>query len=193
MLTELLQSANLFHLLHRIDIDLAKEQQLAGCPFCGGPLHYSNYERKPRGGPETLPEEICIRLSLCCGKENCRRRTLPPSTLFMDRHVYFRGVILIILTLQQKFPRKNSKARLMRMFDVSRKTINRWQGFFRDVFPVSAVWHRLRGMISTDVSNDNLPGELIIYFAKHIKTAEKALVSCLEFLARGEAQKMMAR
>lgn len=185
MLTEVLQSANLFHLLHRIDIDLAKEQQLAGCPFCGGPLHYSNYERKPRGGPETLPEELCIRLSLCCGKEKCRRRTLPPSTLFMDRRVYFRGVILIVLTLHQKFPRENSKAQLMRMFAVSRKTINRWQGFFRDIFPLSALWQRLRGMISTDVSNDDLPGGLTVYFTKHIKTIEEALVNCLEFLARG--------
>ncbi len=112
MLPELLQSSNLFYLLHRIDIDLAKQQQFAGCPFCGGPLHYSNYERKPRGGPETLPEDICIRLSLCCGKENCRRRTLPASTLFMDRRVYFRGVILIILTLQQKFPLASPCARL---------------------------------------------------------------------------------
>jgi hypothetical protein len=185
MLTEVLQSANLFHLLHRIDIDLAKEQQLTGCPFCGGPLHYSNYERKPRGGPETLPEEICIRLSLCCGKENCRRRTLPPSTLFMDRRVYFRSVILIILTLHQKFPRENSKAQLMRMFGVSRKTINRWQGFFRDIFPLSALWQRLRGMISADVSNDDLPGGLTVYFTKHIKTTEEALVNCLKLLARG--------
>jgi len=185
MLPELLQSTNLFRLLHLIDIDLAKQQQLAGCPFCGGPLHHSNYERKPRGGPETLPEDICVRLSFCCGKGNCRRRTLPASTLFMDQRVYFRGVILIILTLRQKFPRENSKAQLMRRFGVSRKTINRWQGFFRDTFPFGTLWQRLRGVISTDVSNNELPGELVVYFIEHVKSAEEALVSCLAFLARG--------
>jgi hypothetical protein len=82
MLPELLQTTNLFHLLHRIDINLAEQQKNAGCPFCGGPLHHSSYQRKPRGGPE-LPEDLYKRLSLCCGNEKCRRRTLPPSTLFI--------------------------------------------------------------------------------------------------------------
>lgn len=183
MLPELLQTTNLFSLLHRIDMDLAKQQKLAGCPYCGGPLHHSNYERKPRGGPDTLPDEINLRLSLCCGTEKCRRRTLPPSTLFMDRRVYFRGMILIVLTLRQNYPRKNSKAQLMRMFGVSRKTINRWQGFFRKIFPFSAGWQRLRGMISPTVKNDELPGGLVSHFIQQVKSIEESIVSCLRFLA----------
>jgi hypothetical protein len=185
MLPELLQSPNLFYLLHRIDIDLAKQQKLAGCPFCGGPLHYSNYQRKPRGGPDTLPEDLYLRYSLCCGKENCRRRTLPPSTLFMDQRVYFRSVILIVLTLKQNHPRKHSKAQLMRMFGVSRKTINRWQRFFRDIFPLSAQWKRLRGKISSVVENSDLPGKIVGYFFQHTKSAEEAIVNCLRFIATG--------
>lgn len=185
MLPELLQSPNLFYLLHRIDIDLAEQKKLAGCPFCGSPLHYSNYQRKPRGGPDTLPEELYLRLSLCCSKENCRRRTLPPSTLFMDRRVYFRSVILIVLTLKQNYPRKHSKAKLMRMFGVSRKTINRWQKFFRDIFPLSAQWQRIRGVISSVVKNSNLPGGMVAYFTQHTKSAEEAIVNCLQFMATG--------
>ena len=50
MLPELLQKISLFFLLHCIDVDLAREQQLARCPYCGGPLHHSSYQRKPRGG-----------------------------------------------------------------------------------------------------------------------------------------------
>jgi hypothetical protein len=80
-------------LLHCIDIDLAKEQQLAGCPYCGGPLHHSSYQRKPRGGPDSIPDEYLVRLSLCCGREDCWRRTLPPSSLFMGRRVCWRCVI----------------------------------------------------------------------------------------------------
>lgn len=183
MLPELLETTNLFYLLHRIDLDLAKQQQLAGCPYCGGPLHHSNYERKPRGGPDKLPEKFCIRQSFCCSKENCRRRTLPASTLFMDRRVYFKVMILIVLTLRQNCPRENSKAQLSRMFGVSRKTINRWQVFFRDIFPSGTKWQRLRGMISSDVQNDRLPGNLVCYFLKHVKSAEAAMIGCLYFLS----------
>ena len=185
MLPELLQSPNLFYLLHRIDIDLAEQQKLAGCPFCGGPLHYSNYQRKPRGGPDTLPDELCLRLSLCCGNENCRRRTLPPSTLFMDRRVYFRSMILIVLTLKQNYPRKHSKAQLMRMFGVSRKTINRWQVFFRDIFPFSKQWQRLRGKVSSVVKNSDLPGGMVAYFIQHTKSVEEAIVRSLHFISTG--------
>lgn len=185
MLPELIQSPNLFYLLHRIDIDLAEQQKLAGCPFCGGPLHHSNYQRKPRGGPGVLPGDICLRLSLCCGEEKCRRRTLPSSTIFMDRRVYFRSVILIVLTLRQNYPHKHSKAQLMRMFGVSRKTLNRWQGFFRDIFPFSAQWQRLRGMISSTVKNNDLPGGMVTYFLQHTKSAEEAIINCLSFVATG--------
>jgi hypothetical protein len=101
----------------------------------------------------------------------------------MDRRVYFKGVILIILTLRQNCPRKNSKARLIRMFGISRKTINRWLGFFRDIFPASGQWQRLRGMINSDVQNDQLPGGLVCYFIKHVKSAEAAMISCLCFLS----------
>ncbi len=185
MLPELLQTSNLFQLLHRIDIDLAKQQQRAGCPYCSGPLHYSNYQRKPRGGPDTLADEIDIRLSLCCANEGCRRRTLPPSTLFMDRKVYFRSVILIVLTLRQNKPREYSKAKLIRIFGISRKTINRWLAFYRELFPRSNLWKMIRGRINSTVQNNNLPGSLVDYFLQHVQTEEGAIVNCLWLLATG--------
>ncbi len=185
MLPELLRSPNLFYLLHCIDLDLAEQQKKAGCPYCGGPLHHSNYQRKPRGGPDKLPEEFCVRFSFCCGNEKCRRRTLPPSALFMGRRVYFGGVILIVLTLLQNNPQKNNKTRLKQLFDVSRKTINRWQRFFQEIFPFSSQWQRIRGMISSAVKNDELPGGMVAYFVQHIKSAEEAIVNCLRFLAGG--------
>ncbi len=183
MLPELLQTSKLFQLLHRIDIDLADQQQRGGCPHCSGPLHYSNYLRKPRGGPGTLPYEIDIRLSLCCANEGCRRRTLPPSTLFMDRKVYFRSVILIVLTLRHNKPQEYSKARLIRLFGISRKTINRWLVFFSELFPRSNLWKMIRGRISSSVQNNNLPGSLVNYFLQHIQTTEEAIINCNRLLA----------
>ena len=35
--------------------------------------HSAAYGRKPRGGPD-VPEEVCVRRSLCRGREGCRRR-----------------------------------------------------------------------------------------------------------------------
>ncbi len=185
MLPELLQTTNLFYLLQRIDIDLADQQQKAGCQFCGGPLHYSPYQRKPRGGPDELPEDLFIRFSLCCGNEECRRRTLPPSTLFMDRKVYFRVVILLLLTLRQNKPQEYSKASLMRMVGVSRKSINRWLQYFRDIFPQSNLWKTVRGVVVSTVQNHKLPGSLTGYYLQHSQTTEKAVISTLRLLATG--------
>lgn len=184
MLPELLQSTNLFKLLHRIDIDLAAQQQKAGCPFCGSTLHYSNYQRQPRGGP-VLPENLYTRLSFCCSRENCRRRTLPKSTLFMDRRVYFRVVILIVTTLNQNKPQKYSKNMLSELLDANRKTINRWLTYFRELFPKSRVWKTVRGFINPAVTNLELPGSLVKYYLKNNPPPENAITSCLLLLATG--------
>ena len=55
MLSELLEKVSLFRILHLIDTDLCKQLRQKGCPYCDGPLHQSNYERKPRGGPDKYP------------------------------------------------------------------------------------------------------------------------------------------
>jgi hypothetical protein len=181
MLPEILQSTNLFHLLHRIDTDLAAQQQKAGCPFCGGALHYSNYQRKPRGGP-TLPENYLIRLSLCCSREECRRRTLPKSTLFMDRRVYFRVVILIVTTLSQSKPQEYSKNRLSKMIDADRKTINRWLDYFHELFPTSRIWQAVCGFFPPFVTALKLPGALVEYYLRNSKSITQAMSSCLVLL-----------
>ncbi len=185
MLPELLEKSSLFSLLYRIDSDLANQCREEGCPFCNGLLHQSNYERKPRGGPDDLLEEHLIRRSLCCGREGCRRRTLPPSCLFMGRRVYWGVVILVVMTVRQNRPEGASTIRLMEMLGISRKTLFRWIAYFRDEFPVSAPWQRLRGRVNSSVSNRDLPGDLLDYFIQHADSEEVGLVQCLEFLASG--------
>lgn len=184
MLPELLQTTNLFELLYRIDIDLADQQQKAGCPFCGSSLHYSNYQRQPRGGPN-LPEELSMRLSFCCSKENCRRRTLPKSTLFMDRRVYFRVVILIVTTLSQSKPQEYSKNMLSKMLEADRKTINRWLAYFRETFPKSSIWLTIRGFIHPAVANHTLPGSLVEHYLENSKSSQNAILNCLVLFTTG--------
>lgn len=183
MLPELLQKASLFSLLHRIDMDLARQHQQGGCPYCGGPLHQANYTRKPRGGPDDIPEGCLLRLSLCCGREGCRCRSLPPSTRFMGRRVYWGCVILVAMTLRQNRPEGVNANKLSRLLGVPRKTLIRWALYFRDVFPCSAQWQRLRGRVSSSVRDSELPGDLLRFFLLNSESPEKGLIGCLHFLA----------
>lgn len=185
MLPELLQRVSLFRLLHRIDLDLAARQQQARCPYCGGPLHKAPYLRQPRGGPEEIPDEWCYRLSLCCGRENCRRRVLPPSCLFMGRRVYWGCVILVVMTLHQQRSNGLGVTKLMRMFSVPCKTILRWISYFRDEFPTSAQWKRIRGQVIATVTDQDLPGALVEHFLQRFSSIEDALSHCLLFLSSG--------
>ena len=186
MLPELLQKVSLFHLLHRIDIDLAKELQEGRCPYCTGPLHHSNYERKPRGGPVEIPDEYLIRFSFCCGNGNCRRRSLPPSCLFMGRKVYWGCVILVVMTLRQNRPDGASARKIKELFGISRKTLKRWIAYFRDEFPIGIQWQRLRGRVDSSVRNSALPGDLVNYFLKNFDSPDQGIIACLRFLASGQ-------
>jgi hypothetical protein len=183
MLPELLQKASLFSLLHRIDMDLGRQHQQGGCAYCNGPLHQANYMRKPRGGPDGIPEECCLRLSLCCGRQGCRRRSLPPSVRFMGQRVYWGCVILVVMTLRQGRPDGMSANKLKKLFGVTRLTIKRWVAYFRDVFPSTARWQRLRGRVSASVRDSDLPGALVRFFLLTSESAQKGLIACLQFLA----------
>ena len=183
MLAELLQDISLFRVLHQIDQDLASACQRAGCPFCQSPLHNAAYRRKPRGGPDNIPEEYCVRQSLCCSHEACRRRVLPPSCLFFGRKVYWGAAILIVTTLWQRNPRSHSINMLARKFNISRNTVVRWIHYFRDVFPKSVQWQRLRGLVSAQVNNNNLPRVLVDFFLQSQASSFCGLVKCLEYLS----------
>ena len=69
-----------------VDKDLAATTKKQGCS-CGGRLHCANYPRKPRGGCENLPQSYDYRLSFCCDRDGCRKRTTPPSVRFLGRKV----------------------------------------------------------------------------------------------------------
>ena len=186
MLTELLEKSSLFHLLYRIDLDLAKKHREVGCRHCGGPLHQANYERKPRGEPESIPDQYLLRLSFCCGRPDCRCRSLPPSCRFWGQRVYWSCVILVVMALRQNRANSASISKLEGMFGISRQTICRWIEYFREHFPSSAQWQRVRGRVSARVTDSDLPTALLQYFLDHCESIESGLVSCLRFLACGK-------
>jgi len=153
--------------------------------FCGGPLHYANYERKPRGGPPDLSEAYSIRFSLCCGWPGCRRRVLPPSVLFWGRRVYWAAVVLVVTALRQGRTRGYTVRRLQALFGLTRPTLSRWISYFRQQFSHSRCWQRLTGRLMPPVAAHQLPGALIERFVRARGEHEAALVACLRALAPG--------
>jgi len=184
MLSDVLKNSQFFFQLYNIDRQNAEKCKEKRCPYCGGPLHYANYARKPRGELVDLPEEYCIKFSLCCGRDGCRHRTTPPSCRFMDRKVYWYCAILIIMTLRYNGASIYS---LCKKFKISNKTINRWITFFQTIFPSLPQWQRIRGLIPSSVKNSELPVGLVNYFIKVKKSVEESLKSCLEFLSQGQS------
>jgi len=65
MYQNLPRDASFWLFLFSIAQDLAESARRKACP-CGGRLHRANYPRKPRGGPDDLPEQYRQRLSFCC-------------------------------------------------------------------------------------------------------------------------------
>ena len=191
MLRKLLQRATLFSLLHRIDEDLAETVRSKRCgqgegeKKCGGPLHLATFERKPRGGPDGLPESFSLRLGLCCGW--CRRRTLPPSVLFWGRKVYWGAVILVLTTLTQQRCEGHSVRRIETLFGVYRSTVARWIAYFREVFPQSESWRLLRGRLLPAVGTESIPRAVLARFflLRNRADPEKQLVACLRALRLG--------
>jgi len=184
MLAELHQKSSLYFLLNQIDTDLSEAYRIQRCPDCGGPLHRSYYERKPRGGPE-LPQELCERKSLCCGRQGCRHRLLPPSCLFMGRRVYWGLAILLVMTIRQNRPEGCYTKRLVDQFGITRKTFFRWVKYYRDIFPESICWRYMRSYFRATVSNARLPGDVLEAFISHAGDAAKGVLKCLKLYGNG--------
>jgi len=95
-------------------------------------------------------------------------------------------VILVVMALRQNRANSASISKLERMFGISRQTICRWIEYFREVFPSSAHWQKIRGRISSRVTDSELPTALLQYFLEHCESIESGLVGCLRFLACGK-------
>jgi hypothetical protein len=180
---DLVSRVTLFRALHAVDREVANTERDKRCPVddCGGPLHWATYERNPRGDEvEQLPDEYRRRLGLCCGW--CRKRVLPPSTLFLGRRVYWGCVVMLVTAAAQGLV-SCTIAELCRRFDVSRRTVKRWVSFFEVLFPASHQWQRLRGRVGVEVRDDDLPRGLLAWFFESASEAEDGLVRCLTALA----------
>jgi hypothetical protein len=131
-----------FASLEDFDRQIAEAVAVAGCRHCGGPLHQGNYKRKPRGGNVAeAGEAFRLRHSLCCGREGCRKRALPPSLRFLGRRVYLEAVVLLASALALALETLRLASEVT---GVPARTLRRWHTWWTAGFPSSVVWTQLR-------------------------------------------------
>jgi hypothetical protein len=176
----ILQDARLYEVLHRLDVDLAQTVRAVGCRHCDGVLHSAHYARKPRGGPPGLAPEIDRRLSFCCARDGCRRRTTPPSVRFLGRRVYFGAVVLLTSALRDGLTARRVRA-LREQLGVDVRTLRRWRRWWQEIFVQSVFWRAARARFAPPVTESALPGALLERFTT--ETSRGVLVQALQFLA----------
>ena len=157
MYHDLPRAARFWSFLFAVDQDLAETARKKACP-CGGRLHCANYPRKPRGTPVQLPEPQRLRLSFCCDRDGCRKRVTPPSVRFLGRKVYL-GAIIIVISAMRQGPTPRRVRELSNRFGADRRTIARWQVFWREHFPQTPFWKVARAR-SGAARRDRLPAIL---------------------------------
>jgi len=149
-----------FAKLAEIDEQLARWVASRGCPKCGGPLHQSNYDRKPRGGLVAVAgEAFRQRYSLCCGQVGCRKRALPPSVRFLGRKVYLEAVILVACVYAQMV---GALAQARRALAVPVRTLKRWTHWWHNDFAQSRHWQAMRSRFAPPApAETELPHSLL--------------------------------
>ena len=170
-----LQDPKFLTLLLRIDHEFAAQCRSDGCP-CGGTLHRADYPRKPRGCPPSMLAEYSSRLSFCCAV--CRTRATSLSVRFLGRRVYL--ALAVVLVSGSRTASTPTGVRLGAELGVARQTLQRWQAWWVEQFPLTPLWRAQCARFMPPLPEAQLPGELITRFAG---PAHEALMRLLVWLS----------
>lgn len=163
MYHDLPRGASFWQFLFSVDQDLAANVRNKGC-VCGGQLHSAHYPRKPRG-VDNLPRQYTRRLSFCCDRDGCRKRTTPPSVRFLGRKVYLGAVVVLVAAMRQgATPRRVRE--LTQLFGADRRTIARWQSFWREQFPNTPFWRVARAQVALLTELGDYPLSIMRVFCR---------------------------
>ena len=179
----LLQDPKFLTLLLRIDCEFAAQCRSDGCP-CGGNLHRADYPRKPRGCPRSMRAEYSSRLSFCCAA--CRKRATSLSVRFLGRRVYL--ALAVVLVSGSRTASTPTGARLGAELGVARQTLQRWQAWWTEQFPLTPLWRATCARFMPPVLEAQLPGELITRFAGPAHEALMRLLIWLSPVSVGRGQ-----
>jgi hypothetical protein len=173
-------AASFWSFLLEIDQDLAETVRKNACS-CGGRLHCANYLRKPRGTLVQLSEPLCKRLSFCCDRDGCRKRVTPPSVRFLGPKVYLGAVIIVISAMRQG-PTPRRVRELSKRFGADRRTIARWQVFWREHVSQTPFWKVAHARFTPVIEIVTLPFSLVDAFLCRC-AGEEGWARLLRFLA----------
>ena len=185
MYQDLTCDARFWSFLFAIDQDLAETARKEGCS-CGGRLHCANYPRQPRGDADQIPKPQRIRLSFCCDRDGCRKRVTPPSVRFLGRKVYLAAVVILISAMRQG-PTPRRLRELSQHFHVDRRTIARWQVFWRDHFPRTPFWKVARARLEPVVKIASCPTPSWTPSSPRRPLATRAGSGCFAFSRRSRS------
>lgn len=152
-----------FSSLQKIDRESARQVAEAGCPWCGGPLDRSDYDRKPRGDLfiAATVEPPLRRISFCCRREGCRRRVTPPSVVFLGRRVYLGAVVLVASVIARLQRTTAGLATQVPVTQVPARTLRRWARWWQTELTATALFAALRGRLASPVDEARLPCSLL--------------------------------
>ena len=108
----------------------------------------------------------------------CRRRRTPPSVRFLGRKVFLGAVVVLVSALAHG-PTPERLRRLRELVGVSRRTVERWRGWWLATFTTTPVWREARARL-VRVAQESLPASLLARFDGDETTR---LRHCLTFLS----------
>lgn len=181
MCHSLLANASFWRQLQHLDERMADDARVAGCPYCQGVLHSARYPRKVFGIYRSLlGEGYEQRLSFCCSREGCRRRTTPASVRFLGRRCFPGALVLLVCALTQNLSRRR-RARLAARFGVSERTVERWRHWWRCTLPATPWWRVERSRFVPPPEAQALPSSLLARCG--VASSAAALIGALQFVA----------
>jgi len=116
------------------------------------------------------------RLSFCCAV--CRKRATSLSVRFLGQRVYL--ALAVVLVSGSRSASTPAGARLGAELGVARQTLQRWQAWWSEQFPLTPLWRAAGARFMPPVLEAQLPGELITRFTG---PAHEALMRLLVWLS----------
>ena len=166
-----------FEGLVAIDAAIVERAAQEPCRHCEGPLYRGDHGRKPRGLPIALAAAAFERrFSLCCGREGCRRRAMPPSVRFLGRRVYVGAVVIMASAVALT---TMAVAAAMRASGVPARTMRRWLRWWRGPFMTSAPFVELSARLVPAPARERLPVSLLERLAPERPVAVVKLLAWL--------------
>jgi hypothetical protein len=105
--------------------------------------------------------------------------------LFWGRRVYWGAVVLVVTALRQQRTEGFTVRKITERFDVTRSTLRRWLAYFREVFPHSPTWQRLRSRWLSAEPSEAIPAALLVRMEWARDGPQATVAKCLEVLLVG--------